>query len=79
MASKVVPKFALTATIALLMAGLWLVLHPEQGYACSPPPGYPWSVSEELERSEMVFLGQVVSVHQFFQYEGVWSSGDPKK
>ena len=75
MAPKVVPKFALTATIVLLMAGLWFVLHQEQGYACEcfPQPGSP---SEELASSTAVFMGQVVSVRTFQRHERVWAGDD---
>ena len=75
MATNFVSTFTRMTLIGLLIIGLWLYLHPEQGYACScPSPGSP---SEELAESAAVFMGQVVSVRELERDDGKWGTEDP--
>ena len=50
------------------LIGLWLMVHPEQSYACScAPPGSP---SEALEGADAVFMGRAVSVKEVEEVYG---------
>ena len=56
------------------LVGLWFVMHPAPGYACSClAPGSP---SEELAESAAVFLGKVVSVRTIDRVDGNWKRQD---
>ena len=61
--------------LPLLLIGLWILMHPEPSYACScVPPDPP---KEALAKSDVVFLGTVVSVREYERDDGLLSSTDP--
>ena len=57
------------------LISFWILLHPEQSYACSCVT--PGSTSEELATSAVVFVGRVVSVREFERDDGLIGSTDP--
>ena len=50
------------------LIGVWLMVHPEQSYACSC--GESGSPSEELEWADAVFMGRAVSVSPIEEVSG---------
>ena len=68
-------SLVLRAALIVPLISLWILLHPEQSYACScVTPGSP---SEEMDTSAAVFMGRVVSVREFERDDGLMSSADP--
>ena len=68
-------SLVIRVAVIVPLISLWLLLHPEQSYACScVTPGSP---SEEMATSAAVFMGRVVSVREFEPNDGSWSSIDP--
>ena len=66
---------AVRLAVIVLGIGLWLVLRPEQSYACScVTPGPP---SAALAGSAAVFRGKVVSIGENHRGDGISCSADP--
>ena len=63
------------AVLIIPLIGLWILVHPDPGYACSCAEDN--TPAEELESSASVFMGRVVSVRQFDRGDGTWSTTDP--
>ena len=60
--------------LVIPLIGIWLIVHPEQGYSLScVGVGSP---SEELERADAVFMGRVVSVSGVEEVHGEQTNVD---